>query len=265
MTAASRVTPVVLTFNEEVNLERTLTSLEWAQRVIIVDSGSTDRTEWIARRFPNVSWFVRPFDRHDAQWNFAITQTGITSEYVLALDADMWLPPAFVREIESGFLNAGCDGAMISFDWHFYGRPLNGSLYPTQLRVFRPGDVRIIQPGHTQEFVLNGRIYRFRARAVHDDRKPIERWTNAQLAYSRLERERLSSDTRLRWRDRMRRVGLMPGIALLLTYVRAGGPFRGAAAARYAYERTAYECLLAIRMLDGKLQSSVDEEQKYVH
>src|SRR4051812_31140962 len=83
------VTPFILTYNEEPNLERTLESLRWAARVVVVDSGSTDRTRTIAERFPNVAWFERRFDDFEGQSRFAIDKTGIDTEYVLALDADM--------------------------------------------------------------------------------------------------------------------------------------------------------------------------------
>lgn len=55
--ARSMVTPVLLTYNEEVNIARTLAGLRWARRVIVVDSFSNDQTECIARSFSNVSWY----------------------------------------------------------------------------------------------------------------------------------------------------------------------------------------------------------------
>ena len=58
----SDITPVILTYNEEPNLGRTLESLRWAPRVVVVDSGSTDATRAIAERFSNVAWFERRFD-----------------------------------------------------------------------------------------------------------------------------------------------------------------------------------------------------------
>ncbi|MEM6573494.1 MAG: glycosyltransferase, partial [Pseudomonadota bacterium] len=46
----SDVTPLLLTFNEEANLDRTLGALAWASRIVLVDSGSTDGTLDIAQR-----------------------------------------------------------------------------------------------------------------------------------------------------------------------------------------------------------------------
>ena len=82
------ITPVILTYNEAPNIERTLRPLSWAREVVIVDSNSTDDTLAIAARFANVRTVQRPFDTHARQWRFAIEETGITSDWVLRLDAD---------------------------------------------------------------------------------------------------------------------------------------------------------------------------------
>src|SRR5205809_8098013 len=93
----SLVTPLILTYNEEPNIKRTLESLLWAERVVVVDSGSTDGTKSIARLFAHVSWYVRPFDYHCAQWKRGIPNTEIATEFVLALDAGMSVRPRCVE------------------------------------------------------------------------------------------------------------------------------------------------------------------------
>src|SRR6185503_20135502 len=99
-----RVTPVILTYNESANIARTLDSVRWAESVVVLDSGSQDETKQIATGYPNVRWFERTFDTHQAQWEHAVRNTGIRSEYVLALDADMEMPEAFVQELRDSFL-----------------------------------------------------------------------------------------------------------------------------------------------------------------
>lgn len=253
--AARLVTPALLTFNEAPNLERALRSLEWASRVVIVDSGSTDATEAIARRFPNVDWQVRRFDTHAAQWRFAIAATSGTTPYTLALDADYSVPPEFVAEMSEHFSNDRYAGGIAGFEYRINGRPLSGSVYPPKLVLFRPGEVEVTQPGHSQELAVEGPTYRFASRLIHDDRKPLERFVSSQLAYARLEAGRLSQGQPLRWQDRLRRAGVMPLVSGLGAYVRAGGPFSGRAALRYAYERVVFECLLAMRVLERNTQS----------
>ncbi len=256
-----QVTPVVLTWNEEPNIARTLESLRWATSVVVLDSGSTDQTKPIAKSFQNVMWCERAFDTHVAQWEYGIRQTGITSEYVLALDADMQVPERFLQELENDVPWGQVAGGITPFEYRYYGTALAGSLCPPQLRLFRHNDVSISQPDHTQCFSAEGEVYRFRNKLVHDDRKSVERWVASQVSYQLLNERGLSNGRQPRLRDHLRRAGLMPPIVGALAYLKAGGPFRGAAAARYAYERAVAEGLLAIRLMDAKLRKAEGSKQ----
>jgi len=229
-----------------------------AQRVVL-DSGSTDQTETIAKSFQNVVWCERTFDTHGAQWEYGIRQTGITSEYVLALDADMQVTAEFLQELENDFPFGQAAGGITPFEYRYHGSALAGSLCPPQLRLFRRNEVSISQPDHTQRFSVDGEIYRFRNRLTHDDRKPVDRWVASQVSYQLLIEQGLSNGRRRRLRDHLRRAGLMPPIVGALAYLKAGGPFRGAAAARYAYERMTSESILAVLLMDAKLQRKSEQ------
>src|SRR5436853_2457479 len=80
------ITPLILTYNEAANIGRTLEQLRWARDIVVVDSFSDDETVEIAGSFPHVRVFQRKFDNHGAQWNFGLSETGIATEWVLALD-----------------------------------------------------------------------------------------------------------------------------------------------------------------------------------
>src|SRR6187455_658709 len=82
------ITPVILTYNESANIGRSLERVTWAREVVIVDSGSTDDTLAIAARFANTRVVHRPFDSHSRQWKFATSETGVTSGWIMRLDAD---------------------------------------------------------------------------------------------------------------------------------------------------------------------------------
>jgi glycosyltransferase involved in cell wall biosynthesis len=250
---ASRVTPVVLTLNEEPNIGRLLEDLAWARTVVVVDSGSTDRTADVARRFGNVRWLVRPFDSHAAQWQFAIGSAD--TDYVLALDADYRVPADFVGELGRSFLPGGFAAGVAGFRYCIHGQPLRGSVYPAKVVVVRRDAVRITQPGHSQVIEADGPQYRFEARLSHDDRKPLQRFVRSQLDYARLEADRLRHTTSPRWQDRLRRTALMPFVAGPGAYLAAGGPLAGWAAVQYACERTLFECLLAMEILRRRQQT----------
>src|SRR5882757_1596803 len=82
----STLSVAIITLNEESNLPRTLASVHFAREVIVVDSGSTDRTLEIAASFPNVKVVSEPWKGFSAQKNSAIEKC--TSQWVLSLDAD---------------------------------------------------------------------------------------------------------------------------------------------------------------------------------
>ncbi len=252
-----KVTPVILTYNESANIGRTLDSLSWAQSVVVLDSGSKDETQGIARRYPNVKWFERNFDSHQAQWEYAVRNTGIDSDYVLALDADMEVTSAFVGELRDQFLPGDFAGGDVPFVYSYYGTPLVASLYPNQIRVFRPEAVTITQVDHTQHFAVSGRVHKFRNRIIHDDRKPLERWVASQLSYQVLNDNAVVEEGReSSLKYALRRAGVMPPLVALIAYLRSGGPFGGAASARYAYERLVCESLLAIRLMNRRLKAN---------
>ncbi len=82
---------VIITLNEEANLARTLKSVAWADEIVVLDSGSTDRTREIAESF-RAKVFVEPWKGFAAQKNSALQKA--TGDWILSLDADEEVEPA---------------------------------------------------------------------------------------------------------------------------------------------------------------------------
>lgn len=92
-----KISAVIITYNEEKNIERCLKSLQGiADEIVVVDSYSTDRTKEICESF-NVRFLLHPFDGHIQQKNYAVAQA--CHEYILSLDADEALSPTLQASI----------------------------------------------------------------------------------------------------------------------------------------------------------------------
>ena len=127
----------IVTFNEEENLARTLASIAWADHILIVDSGSTDRTVEIARSF-NATVLKRPWPGFAAQKNFALSQC--TGDWILSLDADEELSPELQQEIRGTLSSTPTvDAFYLKRRNLFLGRWIkHGGFYPDpKLRLFR--------------------------------------------------------------------------------------------------------------------------------
>ncbi|MCC6483656.1 MAG: glycosyltransferase family 2 protein [Armatimonadetes bacterium] len=91
------LTAALVCKNEEKNMERVLRSVQFADQILVVDSGSTDKTLEIARRFTG-DVIVRDWPGFSAQKNFALSQA--SEEWVLCMDADEEVSPELALEIQ---------------------------------------------------------------------------------------------------------------------------------------------------------------------
>jgi glycosyltransferase involved in cell wall biosynthesis len=92
-----KITAIVITFNEEQNIAAALSSLKFADEIIVVDSESTDRTVEIACRFTD-KVIIRSWPGYTAQKNFAQEQAA--NDWIFSLDADECVSDKLAAEIE---------------------------------------------------------------------------------------------------------------------------------------------------------------------
>jgi glycosyltransferase involved in cell wall biosynthesis len=247
------ITPIVLTHNEAPNIARTLARLSWARDIVVVDSYSDDETVALARRYAQVRLFQREFDSHARQWQFALKQTGISTNWVLALDADYLVPEALIDELDYLKPSSAVSGYRASFVYVVHGRQLHGSAYPPVTVLYRRQRAEYIQDGHTQRVSIDGRVESLRVPMLHDDRKSFDRWLESQRRYMKLEAEKLARTSwlELGWEDRVRKMkGLAPlAMAVHCSFVR-GAIFDGVPGLYYTLQRVFSEVLLLLELIE---------------
>jgi len=153
------LTVIVLTLNEDRNIAECLESIRWADRIIVVDSGSTDRTAEIAGRFTpdiiTVSW-----RGYGAARNAGLERSA--TDWILWLDADERVPPALAGEIR-GILaadNAAVAGYQVARRAYFCGKWIRHcGWYPSRVtRLFRRGKGRFSETNVHEQLVLDGAV-----------------------------------------------------------------------------------------------------------
>lgn len=249
----NEITPLLLTYNEAPNIARTIERLCWAKHIIVVDSFSTDETPAILSRYPQVSVIKRKFDSHADQWNYALTETNINTEWVLALDADYLLSDDLIEEVKGIHPGDDISGYQASFKYCVNGKRLRGSLYPPVTVLYRKSKAMYRQDGHAQKVSVNGRIEKLRGCIYHDDRKTLSRWVGSQVNYMRLEGEKLSkADKRsLGSADRLRRLRVIAPFAVLFYCLFIKRTILdGKAGIFYSFQRMFAEFLLALFLIE---------------
>lgn len=247
------ITALILTYNEEANIARTLSRLDFAAEIVVLDSCSTDATAAIAARHPRTRVVSNPFTTLAEQWNFGLEKTGIKTEWVLALDADYVLTDELVEELRNFHPAPGDDGFRATFVYCVHGRPLRAGVYPPVVVLFKKSLTRVEQDGHCQRARVKGAIKELAGRIQHDDRKSLSRWLNSQAGYMRLEAIKLETTPveHLATIDKLRKmIVVAPPVVFVYCLVVRGGLLDGWPGWYYALQRAAAEMILSITLIE---------------
>jgi glycosyltransferase involved in cell wall biosynthesis len=136
---AATLSVAIVALNEEASLGRVLESVRWADEIVLVDSGSTDRTCEIAREY-GARAIVEPWRGYAAQKNYALELC--TKDWVLSLDADEEVSSELAEEIRGVLADPyALTGYFMPRRNLFLGRWMrHGGFYPDpKLRLFRLG------------------------------------------------------------------------------------------------------------------------------
>ncbi len=167
MSKAVKLSVVIITRNEEANLPRCLESVNWADEIVVVDSGSTDRTEEIA-----VGYHARLYHEPWQGYGHA-KQAGLsyaTGEWILSIDADEVVTEELVGEIKRVVsAEGGPDGYYMPRRTNFLGRwILHCGWYPDPLlRLFRRQKGRFDEAAVHEKAIVEGETGRLKGELLH--------------------------------------------------------------------------------------------------
>jgi glycosyltransferase involved in cell wall biosynthesis len=194
------VTVVVPVLNEEKNLPACLARLHRFAHVLVVDSGSRDRTCAIAEEFGaqvlNFAWN----GRFPKKRNWTLRNHTFTTEFVLFLDADEYVSEAFCDEVKAKTGNTTHDGFWLSFHNFFLGQFLKHGTAFTKLALLRvgAGEYERIDEERWSHLdmevhehpILKGTTGEIAAPIEHDDYKGLDAYVRRHNEYSTWEAQR---------------------------------------------------------------------------
>jgi glycosyltransferase involved in cell wall biosynthesis len=269
------VTAIVLTQDEEINIRDCLKSLERFSDLVVIDSGSRDKTlEILTSEFPNVRLFHHAFEDFGRQRNWAIDHCSSKEGWILFLDADERMTDecrdAIAAKIRSPEANVGY---YLTYRNFFLGHPIpRCTLYPTwQLRLFKFGHVRFCAEGHGQREVTEGKLAYLSTPYDHYGfSHGISRWIERHNRYSSEEarlvvrlrneplriRELFSSSAIVRRRCMKRiaaRIGFRPLLRFAYLYFLRLGFTEGRAGLIFCLLRMAQEIHITAKIAESKL------------
>jgi len=217
----------IITKNEEANLPRTLASVRFADQIVVLDSGSTDRTVEIARA-ANAVVYEEPWQGFAAAKNSAIAKC--TGAWVLSLDADEELTPELQTEIRTLLRSdPPVDAYFIRRRNLFLGRWIkHGGYYPDpKLRLFRRATARFAttlqfeeRPVH-ETISFDGKTATLDHDLIHHAYPTLENYLEHMDRYSALGGEVLVGAGKVSrsWPAFVCNVVLVPKLTFLWNYV----------------------------------------------
>lgn len=188
---------LIQTFNEELNLPHTLASVKgWANRIFVVDSGSTDATTRIAEE-NGAAVVHHAWEGYARQKNWALDNLPFESDWILILDAD----ESVTEELRDEILDI-CSrdpetieesGLYLNRVFIFYGREIKhcGYFPSWNLRLFKRGKARYEDRSVHEHMIVDGPTAYMSHLLRHEDRRGLEHFFAKHNRYSTLEAQEI--------------------------------------------------------------------------
>lgn len=178
-----KISVIVITRNEEENIESCLNSVKWADEIIVVDSVSKDKTVELAKKFTD-KVFEKKWEGFAIQKRFALSLA--SNALVLNLDADERVSEKLKEEIENLDFS---DGYFIPRENYFINRKITtcGWERDFQLRLFKKSKAKVTDKLIHEGFVVDGKIDYLKNPIIHYTFTSIEKSISKINYYSTLQ------------------------------------------------------------------------------
>lgn len=183
-----QLTAVILTYNEEMHIERCLSSLKGvAAHILVCDSFSTDATVDIAAEL-GACIIQHEWKNYATQFNFALSSLAEDVDWVLRIDADEYLTPGLATEIRENIASIplSVDGVNFSRRMMFMGRLIHhGGVFPVRVtRLFRRCKGRCEERWMDEHIKLLGKTIDFENELIDDNLGSLTWWINKHNNYA---------------------------------------------------------------------------------
>lgn len=176
---------IIIARDAEATIRRCLESVAWADEIVVVESGSTDRTAELCREFTTKVHQTPDWPGHGPQKNRALDLA--TGDWVLSLDADEWITPAVRAEIER-VIAVPSDKVAFALPRRssFCGRFMRHSgWWPDYVRrLFRRGTARFSDDQGHDRLIVNGAIGKLSAPIQHETVTSLDQLIDKMNIYS---------------------------------------------------------------------------------
>ncbi len=184
---------LIITYNEEKNVEEVISSLAFADEIIVVDSFSQDKTVEILLKNPKVKIYQHHFEDFTKQRNLAISYA--EHDWILFLDADERLTSASQKEIELIINDPKAKEAYYMYrTFYFCGEKIrfSGTQGDKNFRLFKKSKARYDENKKVHEtLIVNGEIGILKTRLLHYSFASYEAYRNKMVHYGVLKGKEL--------------------------------------------------------------------------
>ena len=180
-----KLSAIVITRDNERTIARCIESLRFADEIVVVDSGSTDRTREICRDLGASVHVTEDWPGHGPQKNRALDRA--SGDWVLSIDSDEWVDAALRSDVERALQSSGDHaGYDIPSRSSFLGRDMKHSgWWPDYvLRLFRRDAGRFTDDHTHERLVVNGRVARLDSPIRHEAITDLDQMLSKMNAYS---------------------------------------------------------------------------------